>query len=59
MAQITSIYALRRLQQQTSRNVAAAGLLAGLCCNEEPKILLLYTQLYGLLPIAENKNEEK
>jgi hypothetical protein len=34
-------------------------LLAPLCCNEEPKILLLYMQLYGLLPIAEDKNEEK
>ena len=46
MAQITSIYALRRLQQQTSQNVAAAGLLAGLCFNEGPDQWLFFSQAF-------------
>jgi len=54
-----SIYAHRPLWSQTSWNVAAEGLLAPLCCNDEPKLLLLYNQLYGLLAVAEDKNEEK
>lgn len=59
MAQVMSIYAHRPLWSQTSWNVVAEGLLAPICCNDEPKLLLLYNQLYGLLAVAEDKNEEK
>ena len=59
MAQVMSIYVHRPLRSQTSWNVVAEGLLAPLGCNDEPKLPLLYTQLYGLLAVAEDKNEEK
>ena len=48
MAQITPIYALRRLQQQTNQNVAAAGLLAGLCFNEGPDQWLFFLRHFGI-----------